>query len=132
MSIVTSPRPRRKRRRLTQPEREALQQEALHRATSGNSWANLPAIYAGFMGMGISEEDIQPRVNVLTYNAWKALGRQVRRGERGVKVVTWIETPEETDPATGEVTRKRSRFPRTATVFHVSQTDAIEGGAMAE
>jgi hypothetical protein len=27
---------------------------------------------------------------VFTYHAWRALGRQVRRGEHGVKVVTFV------------------------------------------
>jgi antirestriction protein ArdC len=56
---------------------------------------------------------------VLTFQAWKALGRVVRRGEHGVKVVTFIPT---TDKATGEVTGKR---PWSSTVFHISQTDQL-------
>ena len=46
--------------------------------------------------------DILPRENVFTYHAWRALGRQVRRGEHGVKVTTWIPTErKELDEKTG-------------------------------
>src|SRR6266571_2894190 len=64
--------------------------EALDRATTGQSLTNYPAIFAGFMAEGIAEVDIKPRENVFTFEAWKALGRSVKKGERGVKVVTFI------------------------------------------
>lgn len=94
------------------------QAEALARAQSGQSLANWPAIFEGFAAMGIPAADILPRENVLTFNAWKALGRVVRRGQHGVKVHTWIVAQ---DKETGE-TRK---LPRVTTVFHVSQTDPL-------
>ena len=65
--------------------------EALSRATSGMSVSNYPTIYGGFIQKGIPESEIKPRENVFTYNAWRALGRQVRRGEHGVKVLTFID-----------------------------------------
>lgn len=103
-------------------------QEALTRAISGHSVANYPQIYRGFMERGIPESEIKPRENVFTYDAWRALGRQVRRGEHGVKVCTFIETKsKETDADTGEP--KIIRRPWTTRVFHISQTDAIAGGA---
>jgi antirestriction factor ArdC-like protein len=101
--------------------------EALSRATTGQSLANYPTIYCGFMAKGIPESDIKPRENVLTYNAWRALGRQVRRGEHGVKVLTFIDC-QRTDEQTGEL-RERFRRPSSTTVFHISQTDEIQGGA---
>jgi hypothetical protein len=70
--------------------REEMQQEALSRAIGGEALTNWPAIFAGFTAKGIPESDIRPRENVLTYHAWRALGRQVRRGEHGVKVVTFV------------------------------------------
>ena len=120
-------------------DREQRQQEALTRAVSGQSFTNWPAIIAGFVAKGIAENEILPRENVFTYNAWRALGRQVRRGEHGVKVVTYVtveakdgkENAESatTDSATTEgATDKRKkafRRPWTATVFHISQTDPI-------
>src|ERR1700691_5587770 len=78
-------------------------QEALTRAVSGQSLTNCPAIFQGFAAKGIPESEIKPRENVFTFNAWKALGRVVRRGEHGVKVVTFIECKtKETDNDTGE------------------------------
>jgi hypothetical protein len=113
------------------PQGKALQQreEALSRAVSGQSFSNFPAIFQGFAAKGIPESEIKPRENVFTYQAWKALGRQVRRGEHGVKVVTFIDCQsKETDRDTGE--RKIFRRPWTTTVFHVSQTDAISGSGL--
>lgn len=104
-------------------------QEALSRAISGQSFSNFPAIFQGFAAKGIAEAEIKPRENVFTFEAWKALGRVVRRGEHGVKVVTFIEcASKETDPGSGE--RRVSRRPWTTTVFHISQTEPLKGGAL--
>lgn len=117
------------KRRKSTSERKAFQAEALDRATSNNSFANYPAIFEGFMARGFAESDILPRENIFTYAAWRELGRQVRKGEKGVKVVTWIPT-EKKDKETGEVTR--GKFCRSVTVFHVSQTDAIGAAQVVE
>jgi len=70
-------------------------------------------------------DDVKPRENVFTFNAWKALGRSVKKGEHGVKVVVFVEMSGEVrDPSTGETERKGFRAPRTTTVFHISQTEA--------
>jgi len=100
----------------------AVQAEALHRATEQNSLANYTAIYNGFAAKGLNEADIQPRVNVFTYNAWLALGRQVRKGEHGVKVVTWIPVSKKKADGSKEAFRR----PKATTVFHISQTDRVE------
>jgi hypothetical protein len=116
--------------------REQMQQEALSRAVGGQSFANWPAIVAGFTAKGIPEDDIRPRENVFTYHAWRALGRQVRRGEHGVKVTTFLAVsgPDSKEDINGTTdndvdgTNRRKggyRRPWTATVFHVSQTDPI-------
>jgi hypothetical protein len=113
----------------TSEERTAMQAEALSRAANGQSLSNWPAIISGFMAKRIPEADIRPRENVFTYHAWRALGRQVRRGEHGVKVTTFVPMDRktgETDPDTGEEKRVRlGKRAWTATVFHVSQTDPI-------
>jgi len=88
--------------------------ESLQRATSGQSTVNLGAIYSGFAAMGI--DDIQPRVNVLTFKAWLAKGRTVQKGQHGVKCITWIPTTKD-----GE----NKLMPRTVTVFHINQTREI-------
>jgi len=112
-----------------QSSTQEMRQEALTRAVSGQSLTNFPAIFQGFAAKGIPESEIRPRENVFTFNAWKALGRVVRRGEHGVKVTTFIDCKtKETDSDTGE--RKSFRRPWTTTVFHVSQTEAIKGGGL--
>ena len=119
------------------PSREQMQQEALDRALGGQTMSNWPAIFAGFMAKGIPENEIRPRENVLTYHAWRAIGRQVRRGEHGVKVCTFVTVQSAaskedvdgvaTNDVNGSNTRKRGyRRPWTATVFHVSQTDPVQ------
>ncbi len=111
--------------------REEMQQEALDRAASGQTMSNYPAIIHGFMAKGIPADDIRPRENVFTYHAWRALGRQVRRGEHGVKVVTFVAVKDSDGVANNDVngTNNRKggyRRPWTATVFHVTQTDPAQ------
>jgi hypothetical protein len=92
--------------------------EALSRATTGQSFANYPAIIEGFIAKGIPVDDISPRENVFTYQAWKAKGRQVRKGEHGVRIATMVEMTK----GDGEEA-ERFRRPWFTTVFHYSQTD---------
>lgn len=107
-------------------KRDEMEQQALAKAVSGQSLSNYPAIIAGFLEKGIPESEIKPRENVFTYNAWKALGRQVRRGEHGVRVGTYVpmeRTQERPDGTSETVHFKRSRL---TTVFHVSQTEPVQ------
>jgi len=106
-------------------KKSEMQQEALARAKGNQALTNYPTIYHGFMEKGIPEEEIEPRVNVFTYNAWKALGRQVQKGEKGVKVTTWIDCTKEKENGNGEVETVHYRRPRSATVFHISQTKTV-------
>ena len=101
-----------------------LQQEALLKAKGGQSMTNYPAIFKGFMERGIPESEIEPRVNVFTYRAWQAQGRQVRKGEKGVKVITYRELPEKRNGNDG-IVKAGGRMPWSSTVFHISQTDPI-------
>jgi hypothetical protein len=96
------------------------QHESLSRAVSGQSLANYPSIFEGFLAMGIPADQINPRENVFTFNAWKALGRSVMKGQHGVKVFTFAESTK-VDESTGELVRVRR--PWSTTVFHVSQTE---------
>ena len=96
--------------------------EALDRATGNNSTSNYGAIYDGFCAMGIDSEDIKPRENVFTFDAWKALGRFVKRGQHGVKVFTYIPVRERRD-ASGVITQVEGKRFKAATVFHITQTD---------
>ncbi len=93
---------------------------ALEKAITGQSMMNYQAIIEGFIAKGIEPDQIRPRENVFTYEAWRAVGRQVRRGEKGVSVVTFRECSK-VDKETGEISAWRS--PWHSTVFHISQTD---------
>ena len=120
---------KRRRRRRTSSETQAMRQEALTRAQTGQSLANWPEIFRYFLAAGIPEVDILPRQNILTYRAWQAKGRQVRKGEKGCKVITCIPIDKkETDKKTGEEIIVTSLRPWGATVFNVSQTDPMKGG----
>ena len=57
-------------------------QQALERIQEGAS-NNDKAVLAAFSARGIALADIEPRVNVLTFRAWKAKGRSVCKGEHG-------------------------------------------------
>lgn len=94
--------------------------EALARARTGRPGINDAIVMNAFRERGIPLADIDPRGNCLTFWAWKALGRHVRKGEHGVAVLTWIPAYVTKD---GERTADGVR-PRSATVFHVTQTDA--------
>ena len=102
-----------------------IQAQALSRAINGQSLANYAAIYEGFAAKGIPADQIEPRVNVLSFNAWKAIGRYVRRGEHGVRICTFVPC-EKVDKRTGK-TDTYTR-PWYVTVFHISQTEPIDGG----
>jgi hypothetical protein len=111
-------------------EKQAIQREALSKAISGQSFSNYPAIFRGFAEKGIPESEIKPRENIFTYNAWRALGRTVRKGEHGVRVITFVDCTKkdaDADPETGEKKEKSFRRPWTTTVFHVSQTEPLVG-----
>jgi hypothetical protein len=108
-------------RKATAMKTQEQYQEALSRAASGITMSNYPAIFAGFAQMGIPESEIKPRENIFTYNAWKALGRHVKKGQHGVRVLTFIDISKE-DKETGE--KETHSRPWHTTVFHISQTEA--------
>ena len=104
-------------------DHSAIDQQALANATSNISMTNYPAIIAGFVAKGIPVDQIKPRENVFTFNAWRALGRTVCKGEHGVQIHTWVPMSKK-DPDTGE-SKSIGRKPRTTTVFHIMQTDKL-------
>lgn len=107
-----------------QAKRAAASLQALHNAVSHDSSMNYAAIIEGFSERGIPVADIRPRENVFTFNAWRALGYTVRKGEHGVKVVTFVEATKTVE--TGDGTEKKTfRKPHTTTVFHISQTEKL-------
>lgn len=92
-------------------------QDTVAKAQRGMSIHNDTVVIAAFQERGI---EATPRVDVFTFNAWLAKGRVVRKGQKGVKVVTFFEKPD------------GSKVSRSVTVFHVSQTDAADAPAEPE
>ncbi len=112
-----------KRRRLTPDERRDRDNEALFRVNQSLSVANYVTVIAEFEARGIA--DARPKENVYTYNAWRALGRQVRKGEHGVKLAVWYPIDDsKAEPLSDGSKPKRLRCVN-STVFHISQTDPI-------
>jgi len=112
----------RKHRQMNQAERAAIQAAALERAQNGKVCTNDLLIIAAYAAKGI---DAYPRIDVFTFNAWKALHRHVRKDEHGVHIATYAH--KETIKPDG--TTEDHSFPASAVVFHVSQTDRdkVEG-----
>lgn len=113
---------------MTSMSKTEIQTAALRNAVENDSVANYGAIFDGFVEKGVDLDDIKPRINVFTYNAWQALGRQVRRGEKGVRVVTVIRTKKKQE--NGE--EESRNIKKMTTVFHISQTDPVEPKAAPE
>lgn len=110
-----------KRTRRTPEERAALALESLHRAQNGSS-SNDTAVIVQFAARGI---DATPRVDVFTYRAWQAAGRQVRRGERGERIIVWIPVAPSRSALAKDPKASGGMMPKSTTVFHISQTDPI-------
>lgn len=91
-------------------------QASIAKAQSKPFGANDVLVIQAFQERGINAT---PRVDVFIYNAWLAKGRQVRKGEKGVKILTFVEKAD------------GSKLPRWVTVFHLSQTDAMGATAPA-
>lgn len=103
--------------RLTTDERNARREESLSRAIGTLQSQNDSVVEMHYAALGIHAT---PRVDVFTYNAWQALGRQVRKGEHGCRLTVWIH------PSPSATNKEPKPFPKSTTVFHVSQTDAID------
>jgi antirestriction protein ArdC len=96
-------------------KQQAIARQALHNATTNQSMTNYATILEGLSKIGIPMQDIKPRDNVFTFHAWKALNRHVKKGEKGVKILTWKKY------ITKEGEEKMR--PDVAYVFHISQTE---------
>jgi len=104
------------------PDVTSDERTALERARDTRSVRNYLTIFQGFRAMDIPMDDILPRQNVFTYNAWQQLGYQVTRGSTGVRVQTWIRASRPTtDATTGETVRVGGLIPKWTSVFHQTQ-----------
>jgi hypothetical protein len=104
-------------------DKAMIEQQALENAVKGQSFASYNQIFEEFEKKGISMDQILPRENVFTFNAWKALGRVVKKGEHGVQIVTFIPCLKKDKETGEEVPVKKVKK---TNVFHISQTKLLE------
>lgn len=110
-------------RRLSPEERIAAAKAAFQKTQSVKVTSNDVAVIQLCADRGIDPETVIPRVTVLTYNAWAAFGRHVKRGETAIPLPVFeIGTRENKE--TGET--ESFRFLKTSHVFHISQTEPDE------
>lgn len=96
-------------------------QAALNRASNPRSILNMAAVVEAAQAAGIA--DAVPGENVLTFNAWKAKGRVVMKGQKALCKLPVFYSRDVRDPSSGEVnTIKR---PGSSAVFHISQTEPL-------
>lgn len=103
---------------------QAQLNDALNRAVNGTSTSNHSLIMKGFTDKGIPAANILPRENVLTYAGWLALGRVVKKGEKGVRISVGIDCYKKLDEEGNQKVPVRKW--KDAYVFHISQTKLIE------
>lgn len=114
-------------------QRELECRHAFERAVGYESDANYPKIIKEFKAKGIPESEIQPRVNVFTAKAWLAQSRKIKQGQEGVRIT--IKVPMKLKAVNKESgkteTLIKNEF-RTATVFHISQTEPLQTAETAQ
>lgn len=112
-------------------ERISLQVQEL---TSGEGWAQFLRISTGFHHYSFRNVLLilcqrPDATRVAGFRQWHQRGRQVRKGERGIRIFGYALKriqPDEDDPDAEE--RTMTLYP-VLTVFDISQTDSIEGTA---
>ena len=142
MSIHAPIKPKAKRPRLTPEQRQAMYNESLSRArackfsnANGEPAPNFLQVLTECAARGYSEPI--PGENVLTFNAWKALGRRVKKGEKGIQIHVIVEreaTEAEQMPhsdlgmlaAFNGIKQTTVKKTVTSYVFHICQTEPVE------
>ena len=95
-------------------------EQALARIQATGFGKNDALVIMAFSERGIDPENIDPRHNVLTFNAWKAKGRQVAKGAISVRAQTWIPCKEAKKQTKDGATAKKFLRPKTVSLFHES------------
>ncbi|HUV03983.1 MAG TPA: hypothetical protein VMX94_02625 [Armatimonadota bacterium] len=93
------------------PEERAKRLAQAYARTQGMSEYNYETILTYYFRQGFTEEEVLPRVTVLTENAWKHLGRIVEKDAEPCIITLWPKNRK-----TGE------RYARPCSVYHLSQT----------
>lgn len=124
------------------PEQKRAEMEALHEKLaegvealrSSETWAAYLRFCASFHRYSINNlllilMQSPEAAHVAGYRAWQAKGRQVRKGERGIRILGTgtVKVSAEEDEQTGEVIEGRRRVFFPVSVFDIAQTDVMEG-----
>ena len=123
------------------PEQKRAEMEALHQQLadsvetlrSSEQWAAYLAFCASFHRYSLSNlllifAQCPQASQVAGYRAWQAKGRQVRKGERGIRILgTGTVKVSSEDDETGETVEGRRRVFFPVSVFDIDQTDLMEG-----
>lgn len=67
-------------------------------------------------------ENYNPLTNCFTYQTWKALGYYVKRGEKAIRSVTYVEEKNETPEGEAVVTT----YPKPVYLFYIKQVEKKE------
>lgn len=135
-----------KKRTRKSPEERAAQAKALHDTLTAKvealadseEWSRYLDFMASFHAYSLNNllliwAQMPTATRVAGFRQWQAKGRQVRKGERSIKIRGFsTKKITETDAETGEETETTAaRFP-ILSVFDISQTDPIEGAEQIE
>jgi hypothetical protein len=133
---IPKQRPRRDLEAARAERRELVRklERGLQRAQRRDQYRSFLQTFSRFYSLSISNTVLIWRerphaTRVASYRRWLSLGRQVRWGERGIRIMapTYRRVPPATRPEPGEHEEReigRLRF-RIVSVFDVSQTDAV-------
>jgi len=73
-------------------------------------------------------ENYDPEGNCFTFQGWRERGYHVKKGERSIRVSTWLMRSEIRTDETGKEVEKFYSIPRTAYLFYIDQVEKNQGG----
>jgi hypothetical protein len=123
------------------PEERKAQAEALHatltlqveQLTDSDQWRRFLDFTKSFHTYSLNNlllilSQYPDASAVAGFRQWQARGRQVRKGEKSIKIFGYsTKKYTQEDPATGEEVEKRSPWFPILSVFDIKQTDPIDG-----
>lgn len=104
----------------------------LEELTSSEGWSRFLAIATGFHHYSLSNvllilSQRTDASRVAGFRQWQARGRQVRKGERAIKIFGYSAKRIEPDEASDSDEEQRRTFYPILSVFDISQTDPVDG-----